>query len=79
MNLKLYRKLSILCVLTIGLFFAASASKSSAVATSCCDDCLDAFNYCAGTYCATSDRKCLEDICIPEYEFCKSNCPTHCP
>jgi hypothetical protein len=74
LNLKVLRKLFLLTVLSVGLFFAASANKASAEATDCCEDCYDSYLRCAMYTCATNDRECVESFCLPIYYTCADAC-----
>jgi hypothetical protein len=75
MNLKIYRKLFLLMVLSVGLFFTASSKQASAVAPDCCDLCYNFYVYCVTVTCGeTGDRDCVKRECQPEYQACTSTC-----
>lgn len=74
MNLKIYRKLLILIVLTVGLFFAASSSPASAEATDCCSDCWAGFERCAMYTCQYGGQACVQTFCYPQYYACADLC-----
>jgi hypothetical protein len=73
MNLKIYRKLFVLCALTVGLFFAASTT-SQAENSTCCDDCYDSYIHCATYTCQYGSRDCVQTFCYPIYVTCLSTC-----
>ena len=78
MNFKIYQKLFVLIVLSVGLFFAASSKPATAEALDCCTNCQDQFNYCATVYCQFASKSCVQDICVPQYQACVSTC-NRCP
>jgi hypothetical protein len=75
MNLKIYRKLFLLIVLSVGLFFTASSKQASAEVPDCCDICYNQYTYCVTVICGvTGDRDCVERECLPEYQSCTAAC-----
>lgn len=75
MNLKIYRKLFVLIVLTVGLFFASSINKAGA--EPCCPVCDYQLTMCIKE-CTYSDRECL-DNCDAEYVLCRASLCPQCP
>ncbi|HEY0426752.1 MAG TPA: hypothetical protein VGC76_02995 [Pyrinomonadaceae bacterium] len=73
LNLKIYRKLLILGVLSAGLFFASS-TIGKAEATDCCEDCYAEYLRCAQYTCQYSDRNCVATVCLPRYYDCADGC-----
>lgn len=74
MNLKIYRKLFVLIVLSVGLFFAASTNRASAEVPDCCELCYNQYVYCVTITCQYEDRDCVKTICQPWYQSCTAGC-----
>lgn len=76
-NLKLLRKLSILTLLSAGLFFTVSADKTSASTNICCSTCDSNYILCIGE-CYTGDpgylNRCLEE-CEEQFNNCYDGPP----
>lgn len=83
-NLKLVRKLSILFVLTVGLFFAASANLNNANASFCCSTCEPAYKACKADCLYHFPQnparyaQCVQINCDPELGYCEINCDPLC-
>lgn len=84
MNLKIYRKLLVLFVLSVGLFFAASANLNNADASFCCSTCIPGYEKCQGDclyhYPQNPARyaQCVQETCDPELSYCQINCDPLC-
>lgn len=77
LNLKLYRKVLVLCLLSIGLFIASSVNQASAVP--CCSSCDTWYLACVeNCNSPTSERNCVELNCDPYYNWCSSHCSDSC-
>lgn len=84
LNLKIYRKLLVLCLLSVGLFIAASANLDRASAVPCCSSCEPAYDACVAD-CAyhypqnpARYAQCVSLNCDPSYNWCLSNCSDGC-
>jgi hypothetical protein len=84
-SLRLVRKLSILCVLTFGLFFAVSVSQNSASGASfCCSTCIPDYEKCQGQCLYQFPQnparyaQCVQLTCDPELSYCQINCYSLC-
>ncbi len=78
MNLKLFRKLLILCVLSVGLFFAVSTNTVSAEVMDCCTDCQTSYDNCI-QYTCSYIQQCVDNYCTPRFYSCSETCaPTIC-
>lgn len=84
MNLKIYRKLLVLFVLSVGLFFAASAKLNDANASICCSTCKPTYDACVAN-CAyhypqnpPRFQQCVQEECDPEAAYCAINCDPLC-
>ena len=79
LNLKIYRKLVILAVLSIGLFAATSFTANRATAEPCCYICdvtlASCLNSCGGIY---GERTCINE-CYDYDEECRIAYCSHCP
>jgi hypothetical protein len=83
-GLKLIRKLSVLCVLTIGLFFAVSVNQNASSASFCCSTCIPDYEKCQGECLyhfpqnPARYQQCVELNCDPELSYCQINCYPFC-
>jgi hypothetical protein len=80
MNLKIYRKLLVLVVLSIGLFAASSFTANRVAAIPCCYVCDVILNMCLNA-CGgptTGERTCIES-CYADDDICRVENCSHCP
>ncbi|HEY0426753.1 MAG TPA: hypothetical protein VGC76_03000 [Pyrinomonadaceae bacterium] len=83
-SLKIVKKLSILCVLTFGLFAAVSVNQNTAAASFCCSSCEPDYKACKSDcrlhYPQNPSKyeQCVEENCDPVYGYCQNNCDPLC-